>query len=216
MEANLIARSKPRSGLPRRALLGGLTGALLSWPRRSPSAMLPVSIIEVSAAPGASTGILRFANFHMSCSLGWSGIRENKREGDGASPEGTFALRELRYRADRIPPPSTGLAVHQTRPDDGWCDSPSDANYNRLVKLPYRASTERLWRADHLYDALLVVGYNDSPVTPGAGSAIFLHLAAEVNGKLQPTAGCVALRYPDFLTVAAACTPETRVHIFAA
>ena len=50
-------------------------------------------------------------------------------------------------------------------------------NYNRLVKLPYAASHEELWRDDHLYDLVVVLGFNDDPVVPGKGSAIFLHLA---------------------------------------
>jgi L,D-peptidoglycan transpeptidase YkuD (ErfK/YbiS/YcfS/YnhG family) len=53
-----------------------------------------------------------------------------------------------------------------------------------------------MWREDHLYDLLAVLGYNDDPVVPGKGSAIFLHMAKP--GYL-PTQGCVALAYHDLL-----------------
>ena len=61
--------------------------------------------------------------------------------------------------------------------DDGWCDAPDDPAYNPPVRLPYPVSAERLWRDDRVYDLIVVLGYNDDPVVPGAGSAIFLHLA---------------------------------------
>ena len=64
--------------------------------------------------------------------------------------------------------------------NDGWCDAPDDPNYNRLVSLPYPASAEHLWRDDNVYDLIAVLGYNDDPVVPGKGSAIFLHIARSV------------------------------------
>jgi L,D-peptidoglycan transpeptidase YkuD (ErfK/YbiS/YcfS/YnhG family) len=47
-----------------------------------------------------------------------------------------------------------------------------------------------MWREDGLYDVLVVIGYNMEPVIPGAGSAIFLHVAT---ADFAPTAGCVAI-----------------------
>jgi L,D-peptidoglycan transpeptidase YkuD (ErfK/YbiS/YcfS/YnhG family) len=75
-------------------------------------------------------------------------------------------------------------------PNDGWVDEPTDPRYYRLVELPYPASAEEMWREDHLYDVLVVIGYNMEPVIPGAGSAIFLHVATP---DFAPTAGCVAV-----------------------
>ncbi|WP_211488879.1 L,D-transpeptidase family protein, partial [Escherichia coli] len=80
-----------------------------------------------------------------------------------------------------------------------WCDAPDDPNYNRPVKHPYRASAEKMWREDHLYDLVVILGQNDDPVVPGAGSAIFFHLAKELETGFRPTEGCVALRLPDML-----------------
>ena len=49
-------------------------------------------------------------------------------------------------------------------------------------------------RADHLYDLVLVLGYNDRPRARGRGSAIFVHLARP---GYAPTAGCIALAKHD-------------------
>jgi len=70
-----------------------------------------------------------------------------------------------------------------------------------MVRLPYAASHEELWRGDGVYDVIGVLGWNLAPVVPGRGSAIFLHVAT---GDFAPTAGCVALELRDVLTVLAA------------
>ncbi|HKB96787.1 MAG TPA: L,D-transpeptidase family protein [Rhizomicrobium sp.] len=129
---------------------------------------------------------------------GPAGIAVKGGEGDGITPRGIFPVREIFYRADRIAPPRTPLPVRAIAKDDGWCDAPDDPNYNRLVKLPYPASAENMWRDDSLYDLLAALGYNDDPVVPGKGSAIFLHLA---RGDYSATHGCVALA-PDDLRAA--------------
>jgi L,D-peptidoglycan transpeptidase YkuD (ErfK/YbiS/YcfS/YnhG family) len=82
------------------------------------------------------------------------------------------------------------FTVRAIRASDGWCDDARDRNYNRPVGHPYPASAERMWREDHLYDLVVVLGYNDVPRRRGSGSAIFLHLARE---DYRPTEGCIAL-----------------------
>ncbi|HLB79812.1 MAG TPA: hypothetical protein VJJ77_04860, partial [Dongiaceae bacterium] len=82
------------------------------------------------------------------CALGRTGIRADKREGDGVTPAGCFGLRRVLYRADRLARPPTALPVAALTPQDGWCDDPADPMYNRPVRLPYAARHERLWRAD--------------------------------------------------------------------
>lgn len=134
------------------------------------------------------------------CAIGRSGVRRVKLEGDGATPGGRFLLREAMYRPDRIARPRTRLALRALSPEDGWCDDPADAAYNRFVRLPYPARCESLWRADALYDLLIVVGYNDAPVMPGRGSAIFIHVAAP---DYAATQGCVAIALPDLQNLAA-------------
>jgi len=133
-----------------------------------------------------------------------------KREGDGATPIGAWPLRAVMYRPDRTARPRCALRVSPIRPDDGWCDDPSDRNYNRPVRLPYPASHELLWREDHLYDLVVVLGYNDGPRIRGRGSAIFMHLAAP---DFAPTAGCIALREPDLRKLLALAGPHTMMRI---
>ncbi len=142
------------------------------------------------------------------CAIGPAGVTADKREGDGATPLGCFPLRRLLYRADRLARPETALPVTPLVPEDGWCDDPHDAAYNTQVRLPFAAGHERLWRDDGIYDAIAILGHNDDPPRPGAGSAIFLHVARH---DYAPTEGCVALALPDLLTVLREATPETRV-----
>ena len=175
--------------------------------------MSQTSHIEVTAPRGATLGRLHIAGATFTCTLGRAGIVTEKREGDGGTPIGTFALHELRYRPDRLAAPESPLVTLATAPDDGWCDAPGDPAYNRFVKRPYSASTETLWRDDHLYDIAVMLGYNDAPVIAGAGSAIFFHLAKDAGGILQPTEGCVALRLEDMRTVLKRIAPDTRMTI---
>jgi len=93
------------------------------------------------------------------------------------------------------------VPVEPIAPLDGWCDDPAHRAYNRQVRLPFDASHEVLWRDDHVYDVIGVLGWNDDPVERGRGSAIFLHLARE-DGR--PTEGCVALAPRDLRAVLAA------------
>ena len=148
----------------------------------------------------------------MRCALGRGGViaAARKREGDGASPLGTWPMRRLLYRADRGGHPSTGLPVQAIHRADGWCDAPGDPAYNRPVTLPYPASAEHLWLEDHVYDLIVVLGHNDDPPVAGLGSAIFLHLARP---DYSPTAGCVALARPDLERVLGQARPGDAVAI---
>src|SRR5579864_3769112 len=91
------------------------------------------------------TGWARWGPKRLRCTLGKGGVRAAKREGDGATPAGAFAMRRVLFRADRNVAPTSRLPVAAIAADDGWCDDPADAAYNRPVKLPYPARAERLW-----------------------------------------------------------------------
>ena len=162
--------------------------------------------LKVSADGWVACGERRYA-----CALGRSGLKQDKREGDGATPIGRFPLRRILYRMDRLSRPASDLPAEPIGPDDGWCDDPADAaHYNRAVRLPHPSSCERLWRSDGLYDVVVVLGHNDDPPLPGAGSAIFLHVAKPGYG---PTEGCVALALTDLLSVLMSCNTGTVIDI---
>ena len=82
--------------------------------------------------------------------------------------------------------------------------------YNRPVSLPFAASHEKLWRDDHVYDVIVELGYNDDPVEPGRGSAIFMHVARP---NFEPTEGCVALEREDLLALLEMMLPDTEIEI---
>ena len=152
--------------------------------------------------------IWRGKTYH--CAIGSGGFSSNKREGDGTTPVGRFQLRRVFYRADRLDVPRTTLPVQIIGLKDGWCDAPEHINYNQLMSLPFYHSHEVLWREDKLYDILVEISYNDSPVIPHFGSAIFFHLATS---DYNPTKGCVAVTLPDMIEILKSCGPKTHMNI---
>jgi L,D-peptidoglycan transpeptidase YkuD (ErfK/YbiS/YcfS/YnhG family) len=153
-------------------------------------------------------GRLELRGLVFRAALGRGGVRPDKQEGDGATPAGLLPLRRVLYRADRVRSPNCAVPIEPIAPNDGWCDDPASADYNRMVRLPHNGSCEELWRQDGLYDVIGLLGWNDAPVQRGRGSAIFLHVARP---DYAPTEGCVALALPDLQTVLAAGVNELLV-----
>lgn len=161
--------------------------------------------LVVYAGGGAELGGRRYR-----CALGRGGVRPDKTEGDGATPAGCYPMRRVLFRRDRLAPPATGLPLQPIARNDGWCDDPQDAAYNRPVSLPYAARHEEMWRDDRIYDLVVILGHNDDPPIPGRGSAIFLHVASPGYG---PTEGCIALAPDDLLSVLRDCGPGAAIEI---
>lgn len=149
-------------------------------------------------------------SFH--CAVGRNGIiaAADKREGDGKTPAGRWPMREVFYRADRLEKPTTSLPIRPLDPNDGWCEVPDDQNYNKLIRHPYPSVTDKMWREDHIYDIVVVLGHNDRPVVPGLGSAIFFHIARP---DYSSSAGCVTLVLDDVLTVLREADVNTCVEV---
>ena len=169
-----------------------------------------MDIIVYTKDMTATTGILKAGDLEFPCTLGKSGVTRDKSEGDNATPLGTFPLREVFYRPDRVSTLQTALPVRELTEKDGWCEDPEHADYNRHVVLPHDSTKDEMYREDHLYDIVVVVGYNDDPPVPGKGSAIFMHLAREA---FTPTAGCVGLRREDLLAVLKKCDSSSTLTV---
>lgn len=173
--------------------------------------------MDLEVWPAASgpvhRGIARCGEIVVPCALGRAGIVADKREGDGGTPVGQFAVHFVLYRPDREARPVLRLPAVPIDRDAGWCDDADDPAYNRAVRLPYAGRHEKLWRADALYDLVLVIGHNDDPVIPGHGSAVFVHVMRPDGGA---TEGCIALAADDLRRVLAQLAPDSRVAIRAA
>ncbi|MDJ1009383.1 MAG: L,D-transpeptidase family protein [Paracoccaceae bacterium] len=131
---------------------------------------------------------LRFLGRRFPCTLGRGGVSATKREGDGATPRGRHRLIGMLYRPDRIARPADwALPI---RPRDIWSDDPADPDYNLMGTFPRATSHERLFRADRLYDLVILTDWNWPYAVKGRGSAIFIHRWRKPG---HPTEGCVAL-----------------------
>jgi len=159
-------------------------------------------------AGDSSRGWLIAGMLALPVALGRSGIKANKREGDGGTPRGNFRLRQLWWRADKHPRPTTSLPVQRISRDDGWCEDPDDRRYNRPIKVPADADADRLARKDNLYDFIIEIDHNTRPRVAGRGSAVFIHAARQ---GFAPTAGCVALEINTLRRILARLGPRTRI-----
>jgi L,D-peptidoglycan transpeptidase YkuD (ErfK/YbiS/YcfS/YnhG family) len=161
----------------------------------------------------SSQGFITCGQRRFACIIGRAGRVFQKREGDGASPIGVWKLGSLYFRRDRLRAPPSELSAIPLQNDMGWCDDPQSALYNRLIKLPYAANHEDLFRADSAYDILVTTDHNSRPWIKGFGSAIFFHLTRPDS---TVTAGCVAVSKHDMRLILAACGPKTKLVIWPA
>jgi L,D-peptidoglycan transpeptidase YkuD (ErfK/YbiS/YcfS/YnhG family) len=86
---------------------------------------------------------LLFKNLKFKCSLGKNGVTKNKIEGDKCTPSGTYRLKQVFYRADRIKKFSTNIKKIKIKKNMGWCDDSSSKKYNHLIKIPNKFSHEK-------------------------------------------------------------------------
>lgn len=150
----------------------------------------------------------RFMNRRFACSIGRGGIRQNKHEGDGASPVGVHRLVGMLYRPDRLTAPADWALPFG--PADLWSDDPKDDAYNTMVRAPYAFSHERLSRPDPLYDVIVITDWNWPDAKANKGSAIFIHTWRKPR---HPTAGCIGFARSDLLWIAARIQHQTRLII---
>jgi len=152
---------------------------------------------------------LIFDDFIFRCVVGKKGISEKKREGDFCTPKGSFKLKTVYYRPDRIKKIKTKLNTKKIQQSMGWCNDPLNEKYNSLIKINGKIKHEKLYRRDNKYDILLVIDYNLRKPIPFKGSAIFIHLTKDYS----PTAGCIGISEKDFLILIKLINKKTKIKI---
>jgi L,D-peptidoglycan transpeptidase YkuD (ErfK/YbiS/YcfS/YnhG family) len=128
--------------------------------------------------------------------IGYNGFAPpgQKREGDGRTPSGTYGFGFF-FGVDANP--GVRFRYRAAYSYDVWDDDPASPLYNEWVDERYANPGRSPEPMDQVpaYDYGAVIAYNTQR-TPGAGSAIFLHV--DPGG---PTAGCVALPTGELLEV---------------
>jgi L,D-peptidoglycan transpeptidase YkuD (ErfK/YbiS/YcfS/YnhG family) len=128
--------------------------------------------------------------------LGGGGIGKAK-EGDDRTPSGVYSLGLAFGTADK--PKGLKLPYAKTDKYDYWVDDPASDEYNRWIS--YAGNPDRRWESyerlvQPLYKYAINIQYNEKPVVPGKGSAIFLHVWRAAG---KPTAGCIAASESNLL-----------------
>jgi len=158
------------------------------------------------------SGHLIYKNLKYRCAIGKAGIKKKQKEGDNITPKGTFKITRVYYRSDKIKNISTSIKKIKINKNMGWCNDSKSPFYNREIKLPSKFSFEKLYRNDNLYDLLAVLNYNTNPVEKNKGSAIFIHIAKK---RFKPTAGCIALRKKDLMSLMKVIKKNSKIKISA-
>jgi L,D-peptidoglycan transpeptidase YkuD (ErfK/YbiS/YcfS/YnhG family) len=141
--------------------------------------------------------------------LGRSGLSSHKREGDGATPTGTYRFGATVYGIAANP--GVKFAYHQLVCGDWWDEDAASPAYNTFrhvacgLQPPFKGDSEALWRISPQYRYFAVIEYNAHPVVPGRGSAIFLHVSTA-----HGTAGCVSLPEAQLVRLLRWLRPDAR------
>ena len=153
---------------------------------------------------------LTLDNYKAKCALGKRGIGYKRKEGDLITPKGTYKVKYILYRKDRVKKIQTKIKKIAIRKDMGWCDDPKSRDYNKLIKLPYAYSYEKIFRKENNYDIILILNYNMNPVIKNKGSAIFIHIAKK---NYKKTEGCIALKKIHLLKIIKRINKNTTIKI---
>lgn len=139
-----------------------------------------------------------------------------KREGDGRSPAGVFAIGGLWVTNKNYVKHHRSIPYVKVGPNDLWV---SDVNYpklyNRHIRLDHPARTEwelreQMRQTDYAHSIKLLICHNTAerrggPVV-GAGSSIFFHIWRKNGGS--PTAGCTAMAEANLRAIIARLHPS--------
>ena len=153
---------------------------------------------------------LTYQNNKVKCAIGKRGIGKKQKEGDQITPRGTFRIKNILYRKDKINYLRSVIKKTPIKKNMGWCDDPKSKNYNKLIKYPFNYKSEKLYRSNNIYDIILVLDFNMHPVKKNKGSAIFIHIS---NNKYSSTKGCIAIKKKELLRLIEFIDKKTKIII---
>ena len=153
---------------------------------------------------------LTYKHYKVKCAIGKRGIGLKKKEGDFITPIGQYNIKYILFRKDRIKEIQSKLKKTPIQKNMGWCDDPKSKNYNKLVKLPFKYKYEKLYKKENIYDIILVLNFNMSPIKKNKGSAIFIHVAKK---NYKKTEGCIALKKNHLLQIIKELKYTTKIKI---
>lgn len=138
--------------------------------------------------------------------IGKNGMTREKKEGDMKTPIGLFQM-GTGFGTRPAPSPSS-WPYRLAGQNDYWVDDPLSPDYNQWVC--YSGDPRSRWQSfEQLaippYTYAAVIRYNDSPVVPGKGSAIFFHIWS---GPESYSAGCVTVAEEEVAKVLRWMAPE--------
>ena len=107
---------------------------------------------------------LTYKQYKAKCALGKRGIGQKKKEGDLITPAGLYKIKYILYRKDRIKKLKSKFRKIVIKKNMGWCDDPKSKDYNKLIKLPFYYSHEKLFIKENIYDIVIVLSYNMHPI----------------------------------------------------
>ena len=144
--------------------------------------------------------------------VGWNGLADRRREGDGTTPTGVYRLGATMY--GNAPNPGVRFRYRRLRCGDWWNEDPRSPTYNTFqhvrcgTRPPFRTTTPGLWQERTAYRHFAVIEFNVRPIVPGRGSGIFLHAKTG-----SSTNGCVSLPVSQLVTTLRWLDPARRPRI---
>ena len=149
--------------------------------------------------------------------VGYSGLSDFRREGDGSTPTGMYDFLSTVY-GNSVVDPSPAYTYHLLVCGDWWDEASSDPQYNQFVHVPcgttptFAGSSEALWTETQPYQHFAVINFNPAPTNNPIGSGIFMH----DDTTSGDTNGCIALPNAELDAVLGWMTPGANPHILIA
>ena len=153
---------------------------------------------------------LTYGNYNVKCAIGKRGIGYKRKEGDLITPKGSYKIKYILYRKDRIKKIHSKIKKFVIKKNMGWCNDPKSKDYNKLIRLPSTHNHEKLYIKENIYDIILVLDYNMKPTIKNKGSAIFIHVTKR---NFKKTEGCIAIKKNYLLKIIKDLKKNTEVRI---